>query len=930
MRERRTGGTSEERTSKRKASLAGFQSQYGQPLIRDLPVTPSQHETASIDADNVAANHTSDQASEDSAANLGVGASSNPPVTIPSDPTTTRGNRKVDSEHTDGCSSDVTTYFSAASSSPGTSPSRVPKKMPPVPPPKSLPKRPVPACIDFQNGKCLRQRCKYSHETELDRLLNLLRSSATRPQEQPEPREHTSNEKEKGKSLLLFVWFAKTIERLNATSQNTAALPKPPPEQRTLPVETAQVTFGPGFEVKEVQTGFESRKIFLKEIPGSVDEATIRDILSPFGAVQEIQMPEVRTKASSMTVRAAFALCTEAAHAVAALNGARVFGCDIVAQLATHKSTSLGKGIVRDGDASLEFPAPCITGYLGFSTEELADQAVQRIRGTVECNVRLFAVRYEGLPKAGKYNVKVLGLPPKTQIDDLARFGHDQGGMLAAAPNYESLKDALRELQYRLERFGELVVINVQEPPYIRQVVRVTAHFTTPDAAASACRALNGREARFCGNSKVSARHVRSVHYKLPPKVFAVIEPDILSLRARVWSERRYDDIVIFRRRENPDAPVNVKLLADALPSLTKLKHAFEEILRGEWVLENGEPLWDPFFNRSESDAFFQELEQRYDMLINKDNRRRMLTLFGSPEKRRAAREAIWMHVQYLRSQTVRKFSLEGRVIGLFMSADLMKLQQSLGHENVELDMAKRMLTVRGDEAAFIATEDILRKVRHRHVLERMKRGDECPVCFSEVTLPVTLPCGHTWCKSCLVNYCNAAVDTRVFPLKCLGNEARCSQCIPLHIARQVLSPAQLSTVARSAYLAYVHARPKEFYYCPTPDCPQIYRTAPPDTVLQCPSCLVRICGNCHVEYHEGSFCPDRDAADRNLFEKWTEGHDVKRCPGCKAPIERIAGCNHMTCTRCHTHLCWVCLATFSNSQDVYNHMHAMHGGIGI
>ncbi|KZP18600.1 hypothetical protein FIBSPDRAFT_1027453 [Athelia psychrophila] len=37
------------------------------------------------------------------------------------------------------------------------------------------------------------------------------------------------------------------------------------------------------------------------------------------------------------------------------------------------------------------------------------------------------------------------------------------------------------------------------------------------------------------------------------------------------------------------------------------------------------------------------------------------------------------------------------------------------------------------------------------------------------------------------------------------------------------------------------------------------------------------------------------------------DNHDVKACPGCKACIERIAGCNHMACTRCQTHMCWEC-----------------------
>jgi hypothetical protein len=99
---------------------------------------------------------------------------------------------------------------------------------------------------------------------------------------------------------------------------------------------------------------------------------------------------------------------------------------------------------------------------------------------------------------------------------------------------------------------------------------------------------------------------------------------------------------------------------------------------------------------------------------------------------------------------------------------------------------------------------------------------------------------------------------------------------------------------------------------------------------LSCPSCLARICSSCHVEYHEGVTCADREDGGDRLFQEWMRIHDVKKCPGCHAPIERGAGCNHMTCSRCHTHTCWQCLKTFPQGQGIYDHMREVHGGIGL
>ena len=34
---------------------------------------------------------------------------------------------------------------------------------------------------------------------------------------------------------------------------------------------------------------------------------------------------------------------------------------------------------------------------------------------------------------------------------------------------------------------------------------------------------------------------------------------------------------------------------------------------------------------------------------------------------------------------------------------------------------------------------------------------------------------------------------------------------------------------------------------------------------------------------------------------------NCKRCPGCKANVSKIDGCNKMTCTKCQRYFCWIC-----------------------
>ena len=147
----------------------------------------------------------------------------------------------------------------------------------------------------------------------------------------------------------------------------------------------------------------------------------------------------------------------------------------------------------------------------------------------------------------------------------------------------------------------------------------------------------------------------------------------------------------------------------------------------------------------------------------------------------------------------------------------------------------------------------------------------------------------------------------------------------PLSVAQQLLTPNlnEFNTVVNASFRAYIQARPAEFHcYRKSKHLGQI--------VLQCPACLVRICPHCNTESHERGSCQERNAEDEGLFEEWKEGHDVKRCPHCGVPIEREAGCNHMTCARCETHICWACFETFPTSQQVYDHMRGIYGNIRL
>jgi len=211
---------------------------------------------------------------------------------------------------------------------------------------------------------------------------------------------------------------------------------------------------------------------------------------------------------------------------------------------------------------------------------------------------------------------------------------------------------------------------------------------------------------------------------------------------------------------------------------------------------------------------------------------------------------------------------------------------------------------------------------------------ETCPICFSDVEAPFRLPCGHAYCNACLRHFFTTAVDTKNFPLTCMGDDGACGRPFSIPTIQKFLLPAQLNSLLEASFLDYLDRHPEQFKYCTTPDCSQIYRIEEGKNIVQCPSCLVTACVACQAD-HEGFSCQEwkihQDPEEQErLLSGWAEGNDVKKCPNCAVLIEKSGGCNHMKCGKCKMHVCWVCMKVFGSSEAVYPHMTAEHGGWGI
>ncbi|KAK1221074.1 hypothetical protein PQX77_016121 [Marasmius sp. AFHP31] len=682
-----------------------------------------------------------------------------------------------------------------------------------------------------------------------------------------------------------------------------------------------KVRVGPGFAVESVTTGFETPWIHISGLPTEVTTDELARLLQRYGVVNDVKVCE--RKPPIVAAKARFSSHTEAQMANAGLDGSVHWGHILTTRL------TLSTGDRRNGDAvisetavRIRWEAPSKQGYAGYATLDKAQRAIQIAEADYH-STYISANLHVGLPAVGAHTVRFRNLPLQTQRKHMAKYAKPEDVVWEKA-NYHHVELASRGIQNLLQyKALEPLKFEVLPPPYRDGYVRAWAHFATPSAARDAVASLHHFNPRCTGKTRIYADHVHSLSYSIPYDRYqrAIHEAD--DLRASLWQRGMRSASISFFLHEHA---VTVKLSAYDVKELGALKVELEKTLEGEVVCLEGQPIWDNFFHRPEGQAYLRQLEARYPpVTVVKSSRVRRLTLFGRRDRRELVSQELLQKYRGLNAGERRYLPIPGHLMGPFMGKQLGSLRRLLGTENVTIDMWNQKLCIRGNMSDFRAAQQAVDKIRMPHRTD----ATSCPICLGEVERPIKLlSCQHSYCRECLCNYLLAVKDNHFFPLKCLGGSAKCPTPMPLSVARDVLPIADFDALVEAAFSTHVDTHPNEFHYCPTPDCTQVYRTAPPGMVLQCPSCLVRICPRCHVEYHEGFDCPEKDGGER-LFDEWAKQHGVKHCPGCKIPIERTEGCNHVTCTRCQSHICWVCMETFPRGEGIYSHMRAEHGGIG-
>ena len=664
------------------------------------------------------------------------------------------------------------------------------------------------------------------------------------------------------------------------------------------------VTYSAGLDVSNLITGFETCTLRIGNIPLDAKEDDIHALLIGYG-LDGHHFHFIIKKGSDCRLEARVVTDNANGRALAlGLDGVEFQEETLVVEMsATNSLDGMNAASGQNAEIlSISWRAPSARYIAEFIDAVTANAKVKELdrfiyggrRIRVEMNTQ---PRGRFVPNLSLNAIKISNLPPSITDEEAIRFTGSISVKRLPNDAY-STKQVAGLVRTSIETAvpGGLKKFEALPGTYTTKgVVSARAHFSTWDEAHIAYTHLSDK--RY-GN--------RPVCLRLPdPMYFTLIIP-AEQYRAQMaqWdslSNSIKDKKACSLGVRDAGNVVRIRLSGSVKEATGALKVRVENLARGEKVEGWHRSLGIP------GNLFVSRVYPETGAYLRAYRKRQSLKVYGTSRAVDQAREMIKRELDRLASLDY-TVTLPRHSMGFFVREGIQQLKETLGENNVGFTTSSRTITVSGGEEARHALDRLIKLSQEgSFCLPNASRGSQtCPICYDTVSSPHQLGCGHTYCVACLRHFISSALESDQLPLTCLGDEARCRVPIAIPTIQRFLPPASFNRLLEVAFDTYIAKHPEVFKYCETPDCPQIYRAvqagAVPQT-LHCPSCFSAVCNGCHEDAHDGLSCAEskarRDPAEQvRLNDAWIASQNgrVKRCPQCSIPIEKLEGCNHMTC----------------------------------
>ncbi|KAF1837765.1 hypothetical protein BDW02DRAFT_543282 [Decorospora gaudefroyi] len=607
-------------------------------------------------------------------------------------------------------------------------------------------------------------------------------------------------------------------------------------------------------------------------------------------------------------------------------NNIKVHGASVTVRIVQLGESDLGSNRLQLSTVACSWHEPSNTALLKYSTFQQATLALLNWdRDARELHGRqLTATRRDS-------TLYVPNLNSQTTCRDLYKHFHPSPTKvtLGRISHCKSAAEMCNHVKTLLEGCGKLVDWSTSTKAGSANV-KAFGTFSNPEAASRAVEELKGASIDSESNDKLHIDHIISVKLPVSQRVLRVIKPQIQKLGETARSTRS----VSVKVYDNPSkAYTQIRVSGCNKASVAQVKLQVESLLSGNIATNGTQALTESFFFQKTSLPFLEHISDIHRVLIIADQGRSVLRMYGDPQDVRTAQEALLCKAKEL-SHGSKAIILDPAAFSAAMQGGFQRIIDALGMEKIKLEIAagQRKILVNGSDQDVSKAKDVLQAYRDGSINLSTSHsvgedeGSQCSVCLTPAEDPITTECGHMYCKLCLIAQTSWTPE---FPIRCLGLASNCNKPLPLQDLRNVLPTSDYDLLLTSALTKHIRTHPADFQYCPTPDCNRFYRTSPPPTepvVFNCDRCLSSTCTACHSSPHEGQTCAQAQAGTED-FAKWKRENDARDCPSCSMPIEKSAGCNHVECAACGTHMCWRCMRVFESGRAVYGHMTQAHNG---
>ncbi|XP_043708629.1 ATP-dependent RNA helicase DEAH11, chloroplastic-like [Telopea speciosissima] len=462
--------------------------------------------------------------------------------------------------------------------------------------------------------------------------------------------------------------------------------------------------------------------------------------------------------------------------------------------------------------------------------------------------------------------------------------------------------------------------------------------------AAKALQNLQGKVLHSCFPwQKIRCQRMFHSSVSCPAPVYYVIKKQLDSL----FESFKHRDGVFCNLERNENGSFRVKISANATKTVAELRKPLEQLMKGTAINHASlTPSILQLLFSKDGIAVIKSIQQETGTYILYDRQNMNVKIFGLQEKIAVAERRLVQSLLSLHENKLLEIRLRGEelphnlMIALVekFGPDLHGLKDKVPGAGFMLNTRRHVIVVRGNKELKQKVEEIIyeftKSLSDNSPSEQPKGEGTCPICLCEVDDCYQLQgCAHLFCRSCLVEQCDSAIKSHNgFPLCCTLEG--CGTPIFLTDLKSLLPSEKLEDLFRASLGAYVIGSGGTYRFCPSPDCPSVYRVADPGSTgepYSCGACFVETCTRCHLEYHQYVSCEMykefKNDPDLSLKE-WRKGKEqVKGCPACGYTIEKVEGCNHIEC-KCGRHICWVCLDFFDTSEQCYEHLQSIHQAI--